>query len=504
MDKNKKEIKSALVEAMWAYNKARVYPFHTPGHKGGRGLEKGFKSILSKTSQEMDVSLMSELDDLHAPMTCLKKAQDNAATLYGADRSFFAVNGTSEAIQAMIMSAIKPGEKILLPRNSHRSVASGIILAGAQCEYINPCYNEKYGFNTQITAKKVKDALDKDSTIKAVLVTTPNYYGLCANLKEIVKIAHAKNVLVLVDEAHGPHLGFSRKLPSSALSLGADLVSQSTHKILGAMTQGSILHARGENIDLNKVAATMSLLTSTSPNYLLMGSIDAACTQLANSGAKMMDDALNAAEKLRAVLRSIPLLEVLEVEEALNLEEIEEFDSTKVTVKVSKLGLTGIEVGNILRRARIAVELVDENNVLFLVTYADNNLEYESALIRIKSVFERLAREAKQKKNFNETTLNEQKAPNIAFRNFDLPKARQVLAMRDAFYADFEFVPFKDSKGRICAEQISFYPPGIPIILPGERISAEILDYCFKMLSLGLPVSGPQDISLKTIRVVKE
>ena len=502
MTDNKTQIKGALVEAMWAYNKDKVYPFHTPGHKGGRGLEPRFKSILSKTSQEMDVSLMSELDDLHAPKMFIKEAQANAAKLYGADRSFFAVNGTSEAIQAMVMSAVKPGEKILLPRNSHRSVAGAIILAGAKCEYINPSYNKKYGFNTQISPKQVKEALDKDSTIKAVLVTTPNYYGLSANLREIVEIAHAKNALVLVDEAHGPHLGFSSEMPDSALSLGADLVSQSTHKILGAMTQCSILHACGKNLDLDKVAATMSLLTSTSPNYLLMASIDAACMQLANFGKQMMIDALEAAEKLRAVLRSIPSLCVLETKEALQLECIEAFDPTKVTVKVSALGLTGIEVGDILRRARIAVELVDKNNVLFLVTYADNNLEYESALIRIKTVFERLAREAKQnRKDINE---GKDKVAKINSDNFDLPKATQVLDMREAFYSETEIITFKESQGRICAEQISFYPPGIPVILPGEEISKEVLEYCLKMLSLKLPVSGPQDLSLKTIRVVKK
>lgn len=501
MSDNKKEIKGPLVEAMWSYNKDRVYPFHTPGHKGGRGLEARYKSILSKTSQEMDVGLMGELDSIHAPKMYIKQAQDNASKLYGADRSFFAVNGTSEAIHAMIMSAVKPGEKILLPRNSHRSVAGAVILAGAKCEFINPCYNKKYGFNTQITPLQIKEALDKDSSIKAVLITTPNYYGLSANLREIIEIVHAKNALVLVDEAHGPHLGFSKEMPESALSLGADLVSQSTHKILGAMTQCSILHARGKNVDIDRVAATMSLLTSTSPNYLLMGSIDAACTQFANSGTEMMVDALVAAEKLRAVLRSIPSLCVLEAEEALKLEGVGAFDPTKVTVKVAGLGLTGVEVGDALRRARIAVELVDKNNVLFLVTYADNNPDYESALFRIKTVFERLEKEGKK----NREAINEEKnkVAKINIENFALPNATQILDMREAFYSDVEVISFKEAEGRICAEQISFYPPGIPVILPGEQFSKDVLEYCLKMLSLNLTVNGPQDISLKTIRVVK-
>lgn len=501
MRDNKTTIKGPLVEAMWAYNKDRVYPFHTPGHKGGRGLEAKYNGILSKTGQEMDVGLMGELDSIHAPKTYIKEAQANAAKLYGADRSFFAINGTSEAIHAMVMSTIKPGEKILLPRNAHRSVAGAIILAGAKCEYINPCYNEKYGFNTQITPLQVKEALDKDSSIKAVLITTPNYYGLSANLREIIEIVHAKNAVVLVDEAHGPHLGFSKEMPESALSLGADLVSQSTHKILGAMTQCSILHANGKNIDLDRVAATMSLLTSTSPNYLLLGSIDAACTQFANCGTEMMVDALLAAEKLRVVLRSIPSLCVLEAKEALKIDCVGAFDPTKVTVKVSGLGLTGIEVGDALRRARIAVELVDKNNVLFLVTYADNNSDYESALFRIKTVFERLEKEARENRANNETKA---KVTKVNVENFDLPKATQLLDMREAFYSDVEVIPFKEAEGRICGEQISFYPPGIPVILPGEQFSKDVLEYCFKMLSLNLVVNGPQDISLKTIRVVKE
>ena len=483
------EIKKPLCEAVFNYEKAKVYPLHTPGHKGGRGMDKSLLAALGKRAAAIDVSLMAELDDLHCPEGCLREAQELASELYGSDRCFFAVNGTTGAIHAMLISALKPGEKVLLPRNAHRSVAGALVIGDIEAVFLAPEYDDFFGINTQVAPEAVEQALAADAAIKAVLITSPNYYGLAADLKAIAKIAHRRGAVLLVDEAHGAHLGFSKALPPSALQCGADACAQSTHKTLGALTQCSMLHVKGERIDLQRVAAAMSLLTTTSPNYLLMISLDAARAQLAAKGAEMAEAALSVAERLRESLRSVEGLEILD-SRVLARSEVAAFDGTKVTVNVAGLGITGIEAGNILRANGLAVELVDRNNVLFLLTYADDNEEINSIINKITEIFQKI-------KNQNKPILQ----PSA---NYELPVAQQVLPPRQAFYAEAEDVAFCEAVGRISIEQISFYPPGIPVIIPGEMVTKEILNYCQRMLALGLPVSGPRDGALTKIQVVKQ
>lgn len=474
-----------LIDAMLKYKQENIYPFHTPGHKGGRGMERLLCQELGG-SVIMDVSLMSELDDIHEPETYIKEAQRLAAETYGSDACFWAVNGTSQAIHAMLLTALKPGERLLLPRNAHRSVAGGLILGGIEAVYLQPEYNEAFGIHTQVTSTQVEAALKADRQIKAVLLTSPNYYGIAADVKVIAKICHKYGAVLLVDEAHGPHLGFSRLLPESALHNGADACAQSTHKIVGAMTQCSMLHVQGKYLSLERAADVMSVLTTTSPNYLLMGSLDVARAQLQKAGMQMMEDAVAAAKKLRKLLSSFKGLRVLEPADCTPLE----LDITKVTVNVAAWGYTGIEVGEALRRANIAVELVDAQNVLFLVTYADANPDYGEALERIHRVFGELE---KNKRSCSEAV---QVGP--------VPVTQSGLPLRQVFYSSKEVIPLEQSVGHLSGEQISFYPPGIPVLLPGELISREIVAYCKQMKLLGLPVSGPADSSLATIRVIKE
>ncbi len=477
-----------LVEAMLKYKNDKVYPFHTPGHKGGRGMEALLKNELGAGAVAMDVSLMSELDDIHAPSTCIKEAQDLAAQLYGSDKCFFAVNGTTGAIHAMLMTACRAGDKVLVPRNAHRSVAGALLLANLQPVFVMPEYDAGFGINTQITPEVVAEAFEKEPDIKAVLVTSPNYYGQAADLKAIAQIAHAHNAVLLVDEAHGPHLGFSQKLPPSALQCGADACAQSTHKILGAMTQCSLLHVKGGRIDLTRAAEVMSLLTTTSPNYLLMASLDAARYTLAVHGEKLGDMALAAAEKLRSLLKKFEGLRLLD-DSSIGRNGVAGFDKTKVTVNTAAWGYTGVETGDALRKAGIAVELTDAANVLFLVTYADGGAGYETVLNKIETVFA-------QMQQHKRTPLPEQDS-------YKLPEFATVLPLRTAFDAEHESVPLDEAEGRICAEQVSFYPPGIPVLWPGELVTGSVLDYCRRMKALGLPVSGPADYTLTELRVIK-
>ena len=479
-----------LVEAMLNYKNEHVYPLHTPGHKGGRGLvpqlQREFGACLP-----MDVSLMSELDDIHEPSGCIKKAQELAARLYGSDACFWAVNGTTQAIHAMLLTALAPGEKLLLPRNAHRSVAGGLILGGIEAAYLQPEYDAGFGIMTQVTAQQVREALEKDAKIKAVLLTSPNYYGIAADVQAIAEICHAHGVALLVDEAHGPHLGFHPELPKAALQCSADACAQSTHKILGAFTQCSMLHVRGGRLDLQQAADVMSLLTTTSPNYFLMASLDAARAQLAARGREMAADALAAAAKLRRLCGGFAGLRVLEPKDigcggTGNIA----LDKTKVTVNFAAWGFTGVEAGDMLRRAGVAVELVDAANVLFLVTYADNTGDYDAALAKIAGVLRQMEREKRPAKAA------------AGLDGWQVPPTQSSLSLREVFYRPKKSVPLAEAAGKICGEQVSFYPPGIPVLLPGEIITREIIAYCQRMKKLGLPVSGPADVSLREIRTV--
>lgn len=488
-----KQMQMPLVEAMLKYKKENVYPLHTPGHKGGRGLVPELRREFASCIP-MDVSLMSELDDIHAPESYIKAGQRLAAEIYGSDACFWAVNGTTQAIHAMLLAALQPGERLLLPRNAHRSVAGGLVLGGIEAVYLQPQYDERFGLLTQVTPQQVEAALAADGSIKAVLLTSPNYYGIAADTEAIAGICRRYGVLLLVDEAHGPHLGFHEELPPSALQCGADACAQSTHKILGAFTQCSMLHVQGRRLELRRAAEVMSLLTTTSPNYFLLASLDAARAQAGSQGREMAAAALAAADKLRALCRSFAGLRLLE---AADLQEFERtgkaaLDRTKVTVNFAAWGYTGVEAGDRLRRAGIAAELVDAANVLFLVTYADNTPAYDAALERIAGVLRQMERE--------------KRPPQAAGwqESFRPPVTESAMTLRQVFYRNKESVPLADAAGRICGEQVSFYPPGIPVLLPGELVTEEIIAYCRRLKELGLPVSGPEDSSLQQLRVIKD
>ena len=481
----KNKISMPLIEAMLQYKSEDVYPLHTPGHKGGLGMQRLLRQELGAGVQ-MDVSLMSELDDIHEPETYIKEAQELAAQTYGSDACFWAVNGTSQAIHAMLLTALNQGEKLLLPRNAHRSVAGGLVLGGIEAVYLQPEYQPEFGIQMQVTVQQIETALAQDSKIKAVLLTSPNYYGVAADVRAIADCCHAHNAVLLVDEAHGPHLGFSELLPPSALQCGADACAQSTHKILGAMTQCSMLHVQGARLDLQRAADVMSILTTTSPNYLLMASLDAARAQVQAYGGEMAAAAVQAAAKLRRLCASYSGLRVLEEVDCGGLQ----LDSTKVTVNFAAWGYTGVEVGELFREARVAVELVDAYNVLFLVTYADVTTDYDEALARIAAVLDKM--QAKKR------------APLQLAAAAQVPQTQAVLPLRDVFYRAKRAVPLAQAVGKICGEQVSFYPPGIPVLLPGELVTEEIIAYCRAQKELGLPVSGPADSSLQTIRIIAD
>ncbi len=479
--------RAPIAEAMRSYAADGALAFHTPGHKQGRGAHALLRELITAQGLREEVSLMEELDDLHEPTMCIREAQILAAELYGADETYFMINGTTGAIHTMLMAALRPGDTVLLPRNAHRSMIGAAILCGVRPVFLQPEIDEELGLAMGLTVAVVRRAIEQHPEAKALALVYPTYYGVTFALREIAELVHAHGMLLLVDEAHGPHLKFSRHLPEQALDAGADLAAQSTHKILGSLTQTSMLHVRAGRIDTERVRSAASLLQSTSPDYLLLASLDIARLQMAEAGEELIGHAVLLAEKLRRAINKIEGLYCFGAER-MDRPGATGLDLTKLTVHVRGLGISGTEAEQVLRhRYKIQCELADAYNVLFIISLADTEKETAKLLAALQA----LAAMHRGQKSFPEVN----RLPAI-------PASR--LSPREAFFASAECAAFSEAAGRVAAEQIMFYPPGIPVVCPGEELTQEVLDYIQAMQRLGLKVVGPQDAALQTIRVIKE
>lgn len=461
-----------IAAAMKRYSADGVIPFHTPGHKQGRGAHKLLRELLTAEGLRQEVSLMEELDDLHAPHSCIMEAQALAARLWHADECLFMVNGTTSAVQAMLFGTLKAGDLVMIPRNAHRSVIAGLILSGAIPIFLPVDFDGEFNLPLNVSVDTIARAIKNFPQARAVLLVSPNYYGVAAELQKISKLVHAAGMILLVDEAHGAHLTFCDELPPSAMEAGADLAAQSTHKILGSLTQTSMLMLRKDFLDVERVKRAASLLQTTSPNQLLLASLDIARLQMQLDGQKKICSAVELSKRLRAEIKNIVGLKVFE---GTNL------DPTKVTVNVQGFGLTGQEAEEILRqRLRVQCELSDVANLLFLITFADDAETISQLLDALRHLPRRTPKKI---------------LPPL------LPKGITVakLSPRETFYLPAEVVALNEAVGRVCAEEVTFYPPGIPLLMPGEEISAQVVDMIRQAQGR---IIGMGDSTLATIKVV--
>lgn len=478
-----------LLSAMTNYVADQVRPFHTPGHKQGKGMHPALATILGQEALALDLALMHELDDLHEPHGCIRDAEELAADLYGAEHSFFVINGTTGGIYAMILAVAGPGDLVIVPRNAHRSIIGGIILAGALPVFMQPEIDQRLGIALGVTLDTVAATLKQYPTAKGLVLINPTYYGVASPLEQIVELAHSYDIPVLVDEAHGPHLKFSADLPIQALDAGADLCAQSTHKIIGAMTQCSMVHCRSSRINVLRLKAMLQLVQSTSPNYLLLASLDVARLQMATAGAELLTRTIELAAWARQEINGIAGLYCFG-NDKLGAAGVYAIDPTKLTVTVTGLGLTGTEAERILRTEyAIQAELSDMYNVLFLITLGDSREDVDCLVAALRDLAERHC----GARNF--TALQE-----LELRYPRMPE--QVLSPREALFGHTQKIPFMDAVGRICAEIVTFYPPGIPLLCPGELITTDVAEYCLQLQAAGLNISGPEDHTLTTIKVV--
>ncbi|GIP39747.1 arginine decarboxylase [Paenibacillus sp. J31TS4] len=486
MDHHRTPLFSALVR----HAERNPVQFHIPGHKKGAGMDPEFRDFMGENVLSIDLINIAPLDDLHQPTGVIEEAQQLAADAFHADYTFFSIQGTSGAIMTMILSVCAAGDKIIVPRNVHKSVMSAIIFAGAKPVFLSPSRDANLGIDHGVTTRSVRRALEKHPDAKAVLVINPTYFGVCADLKEIVELVHSYRIPVLVDEAHGALLPFHDELPISAMEAGADMAATSIHKLGGSMTQSSVLNvSMKENlVNPRRIQTIISMLTTTSTSYPLLASLDCARRNLALNGRDIAERTIRLATEARKRINAIPGLYSFG-EDILGTEATFDYDPTKLTIHVRKLGITGYVAENWLRdNCNLEVELSDLYNILCLVTPGDDQ---ETLDILVASL-ERMARELD-----NQTAVQE-----IVV---DIPEIPQLsLPPRDAFYGDTETIAFEESAGRIIAEFIYVYPPGIPILLPGEVISQENIDYIMKHVQEGLPVKGPEDRSVKNVKVIVE
>lgn len=480
------QTKTPIFDSLMNYVDNNTVPFHVPGHKKGVGIPKEFKNFIGENAFKMDVTIFKSVDSLHNPTSSIKEAEELVADAYKADHSFFCINGTTVAIQAMIMSAVSQGDKILIPRNVHKSITAGIILSGAIPIYMEPDIDNFLSISHGISLETVTKSLKDNPDVKAVLIINPTYYGVATDIKSIANVVHSYNIPLLVDEAHGPHLVFNENLPIGAMEAGADICAQSTHKITSALTQGSFLHVKSKYITPAKVRQVLNLLQTTSPSYIILASLDCTRKQLALNGKSLIDKSIELSNYARNEINKINGLYCFG-EELINGKGFFAFDPTKITINCRKLGLSGYNLERILaEKYHIQLEMTDTFNGIAVGSYGDTKESIDALISALKEISEN-----NQGKVSNNISITLPKIP------------KQVILPRDAFQSDKISIPLKESSNKVSGEFILAYPPGIPILCPGEIITDEIIDYVEYIKSIGLFVQGTEDPEVNNIKIIQ-
>ena len=469
----KGQMRAPVYEALEKLKKRRVVPFDVPGHKRGRGNPE-LVELLGEKCVSLDVNSMKPLDNLCHPVSVIKEAEELAAEAFRADHAFFMVGGTTSSVQGMVLSVCKAGDEIILPRNVHKSVINALVLCGAIPVYVNPEMDNRLGISLGMQVSEVEKAILEHPKAVAVLVNNPTYYGICSDLRSIVKVAHAHGMKVLVDEAHGTHLYFGENLPVCAMDAGADMASVSMHKSGGSLTQSSLL-LKGKIINLTQ---------TTSASYLLMSSLDISRRNLALRGKESFAKVAKMAEYARDEINAIGGYYAYG-KDLINGGSVYDFDVTKLSVYTRDIGLAGIEVYDLLRdEYDIQIELGDIANILAYISIGDRIQDIErlvGALADIKRLYS--------------------KDP-ASMLNTEYINPKVLVSPQTAFYSEKTRLPIRETSGRICAEFVMCYPPGIPILAPGELITDEIIEYVLYAKEKGCSMQGTEDPAVEYLNVL--
>lgn len=476
--------KAPIYEALEAFRGERIVPFDVPGHKRGQGNPELTK-LLGKQCVGIDVNSMKALDNLCHPVSVIKEAEELAADAFGAAHAFLMVGGTTSSVQSMVLSVCKKGDKIILPRNVHRSVINALVLCGATPIYVNPDMDRRLGIALGMRLSQVERTVSEHPDAVAVLVNNPTYYGICSDLKRIVELAHGHGMRVLADEAHGTHFYFGENMPLSAMAAGADMASVSMHKSGGSLTQSSFL-LTGPDVSPGYVRQIINLTQTTSASYLLLASLDISRRNLALRGRQEFAKVTALAEYARKEINQIGGYYAYTAE-LINGDSIFDFDRTKLTVNTLGIGLAGIEVYDLLRdEYDIQMELGDIANVLAYISIGDRERDTERLIGALEEIRRKYGRDD----------------ANLYTQEYIEPKV--AVSPQSAFYAEKESLPLRETKGRICSEFVMCYPPGIPILAPGEEITEEILEYIIYAKEKGCSMTGPEDAGIERLNVLRE
>lgn len=470
-----------LLEAARRYLDIDHAPFYMPGHKRGQGIDREFLKLMGETVFRLDLPELPELEDAVAEAELL------AAEAYGSDRAWFLTNGSTCGIQAMLLATCGQGDKVLISRNCHKAAIAGLVLNGATPIYLPTDYLPEFDLDLGVSPETLELFLTKHTDAKAVMLVSPNYFGVCGEIEKLVKIAHAFNVPLLVDAAHGAHLGFHPDLPISALQAGADLVVQSTHKVAGSLTQSSLLHLQGDRIAPGQVDRALQILRSSSPNLLLLISLDVARRQMAIHGKELLSETLRLAKEARSRLDQISNLRTFDQIEVPTL------DSTRLTVIVDHLGITGFEADVWLHsQLDVMAEMPTLNQLVFILSLGNTQSDIDRLIFAFQQIAQNTQNERKKKK--------EKLITNYELR---VTNYQSNLTPREAYFAKSDRLPLEQAIGRISAESLCPYPPGIPLICIGEEITVEVVEMLQCILRSGGIINGASDESLETILVVK-
>jgi arginine decarboxylase len=472
-----------LFDAVKRYVDSNVIPFHVPGHKHGRGIRE-LREYAGERILEMDVNGMDDLDYANNPTGVIAQSQKLLADAFGAENAYFLVNGTTSGVQAMIMSVCEPGSKIIIPRNAHKSTIGAVILSGAIPVYVQPVINKELGIAMGVTTKSVEDAIKNNPSAKAVFVINPTYYGIASDLKSIVSLAHDHEMAVLVDEAHGAHMYFHSDFPMTAMKAGADASAVSIHKTAGSLTQSSALLLKSKIITPAMVKRVMDLTYTSSASYLLMCSIDIARKQLAIDGKTILEEVLKLSRDARKETNKISGLYAFG-SELIGTPGLFGFDETKLGINIAGLGYTGWQFESKLRKEyNIQIELSDANNVLAIISLGDRKQDLELLISALKDI-----------------SANA-KPQDYPYQNALPDSPEMVVCPRDAFHSPQKTVSLENSIGEISGEMIMAYPPGIPVICMGERITKDIVEYIKMMKNERCQIQGTADPYVDYVKVL--
>jgi len=510
-----------LVDALKHCANRQNAAFYTPGHKRGQGITQKHRDLFGTAAFRADLPELPDLDNLFAPEGVIFQAQQLAAEAFGAERTWFLANGSTCGIEAAILATCGPGDKLILPRNVHSSAISGLILSGAIPVYVSPTYSAEWDMPMGVTPESIEAALQENPEAKAVLVVSPTYQGICSNLsamaqpllRRIATITHRHNIPLIVDEAHGPHFAFHPRLPTTAMQSGADIAVQSAHKVLSAFTQAAMLHLQGSKIAPSRLSQSLQLTQSTSPSYLLLGSLDAARYQMATAGKELMTKTLELANQAATQLKKLPGIEVLQPSEIdippaqtppANPKQISTThnptgDPTRLTIKVSDLGLTGFEADDILHtQHNVTAELPALHTLTFIISLGNTPEDINNLIEGFTSLCNSLHGQS----SIHQPPIHQPPIHQPLSTTIPLPTV--IKTPRQAFFSKKKALPVDKATGHVSAETICPYPPGIPAILPGELITESAIAHLQTTLAAGGIITGCADPTLATILTTDE